>query len=359
MNVTNATLIKVPFDLSYWQKRATEEYPNGLPRPHSNDPTQWLFDGHPNKSQQPLQVAVARLLGYRWPRQTGSSFVDCASLGPDGLESHMDGDGIVCLPALRSEASAADRLNALLALAFANEWSGEKHEGLLAQVGFSGRTLADWLQDGFFEQHSRAFHNRPFIWHVWDGLRGGFGALVNYHQLVAPNGVGRKLLEKLSHTYLGDWLTRQRAEQKAGVEGADARVAAAMHLRKQLDEVLNGEPPYDIFVRWKPLHEQPIGWEPDVNDGVRLNIRPFMIAETLNGRGILRKPPSIKWRKDRGKEPERPKADFPWFWDWDEETIDFEGGRTFDGNRWNNLHYTRAFKQEARERHAREVRPRR
>ena len=35
MNVTNATLVKVPFDLEYWQKVADEAGP--LPEPYSND----------------------------------------------------------------------------------------------------------------------------------------------------------------------------------------------------------------------------------------------------------------------------------------------------------------------------------
>ena len=52
---------------------------------------------------QPLHVAVARLLGYQWPRQTGSSFPDCPALGPDGLEKLADDDGIVCVPAVRGE----------------------------------------------------------------------------------------------------------------------------------------------------------------------------------------------------------------------------------------------------------------
>jgi hypothetical protein len=38
--VTNATLVKVPFDLAHWQKVAAEKYPNGLPEPESDDPTQ-------------------------------------------------------------------------------------------------------------------------------------------------------------------------------------------------------------------------------------------------------------------------------------------------------------------------------
>jgi hypothetical protein len=69
LNVTNATLVKVPFDLEYWIKDATEKYPEGLPKPYSEDPTQWIFHGHPKKSDESLQVAVARLLGYRWPAE--------------------------------------------------------------------------------------------------------------------------------------------------------------------------------------------------------------------------------------------------------------------------------------------------
>jgi hypothetical protein len=116
--------------------------------------------------------------------------------------------------------------------------------------------------------------------------------------------------------------------------------------------ILEGEPAFDLFIRWKPLAEQPIGWEPDINDGVRVNIRPFLASDLPNGRtgaGILRWRPNIKWDKDRGKEPERPKAEFPWFWNWDEKTEDFMGaGMEPDGNRHNNCHYSNKVKLAAR-----------
>ena len=139
------------------------------------------------------------------------------------------------------------------------------------------------------------------------------------------------------------------------MEGADARVAAAEQLKSELTNILAGEPPYDLFVRWKPLVDQGIGWEPDVNDGVRMNIRPFMNAKPLGAKAkgacILRVTPKIKWDKDRGKEPQREKDDFPWFWGWDEKTIDFTGrGAEPNGNRWNDLHYSRSFKEAARAR---------
>jgi hypothetical protein len=354
--VANATLVKVPFDLARWQSVAAEKYPNGLPEPFSNDPSQWIFDGQPKNSDHPLQVGIAVALGYRWPRQTACVVPCCSPLAADNIEKLGDDDGIVCLTAIKGEPTAYERIVQVLARTLGAEWSAAKLASLLSEAGYAGKSLDDWLRDGFFAQHCELFHQRPFIWHIWDGRRDGFHALVNYHRLAAPNGEGRRTLEKLIYSYLGDWIDRQRADQTAGVEGADARLAHAEHLKAELIKILEGEPPYDIFVRWKPLHDQPIGWDPNINDGVRMNIRPFITARPLNARGanacILRATPKIKWDKDRGKEPNRDKADYPWFWGWDEESSDFIGAATFDGNRWNDLHYSRAVKQAARDRQA-------
>lgn len=354
VNVTNASIVKVPFDLAHWQAVAEDKYPNGLPNPHSNDPTQWLFNGHPTGANYPLQVAIARLVGYRWPRQTGSSFPDCLAVSLDGFERHADPSGIVSLSAIASEASAADRLRALLADAYAREWSAAKLQNLLGKW----ESLEEWLRDGFFEEHCQLFsmkqgEARPFIWHLWDGRKDGFHALVNYHKLVAPNGEGRQTLEKLIYTYLGRWIERQNDEVKAGKEGADSRLTAATRLKTELEKILEGEAPYDLFVRWKPLHEQPIGWEPDINDGVRVNIRPWLTAKihqpSRRDCCILRTSPRISYGKDRGKEPRRAREDFPWFWSWDEHTHDFVVGKDFDGSRWNDLHYSLAAKKRARQ----------
>lgn len=346
IKVTNQTLLKVPFDLAHWQKVAAEKYPHGLPKPFSSDPTQWLFNGHPAGADQPLHVAVARLLGYQWPRQTGSSFPDCPALKADGLEKYADDDGIVCLSPVRGERAGAARLHTLLSAALGTY---DEHD-LITTTGSNAKSLDAWLRDEFFAQHCALFHQRPFIWHIWDGRSDGFHALVNYHKLAAPKGAGRKLLETLTFSYLGDWIRKQQDDAKRGEPGAEDRQIAAQTLQDELKAILAGEPPYDLFVRWKPLHQQPIGWEPDINDGVRLNIRPFLAAKDVGRKdaGILRFKPNVKWDKDRGKEPARPKADFPWFWSWDETTIDFPGGREFDGNRWNDCHYTPATKRAAR-----------
>jgi hypothetical protein len=318
-------LVEIPFDLAQWQKVAEEEYPHGLPKPFSSDPKQWLFNGHPKGSNQPLHVAVARFLAYHWPRQTGSTFPDCPALGPDGLEKLEDDDGIVCVPAVRGETPAAERLLEMLHAAYAKDWTNTLLHDLLTKTGCkAGTNLDDWLRNSFFEQHCKLFDNRPFIWHIWDGRKDGFSALVNYHKL------DHKALENLTYSYLGDWIIAQSKSDKAG---ADLRLGAAQELQSKLKLILAGEPPYDIFVRWKPLHKQAIGWHPYLDDGVRMNIRPFIEAD------ILRNSPNISWNKDRGKEPERDKHDYPWFWSENEPV----------GDRVNDVHLTNQEKQAARQ----------
>lgn len=359
VSVTCGTVNQLPFDLDFWKKEAAEKFPDGLPGPYSGDPTQWLFTGHPHKSDNPLQVTVARLLCYQWPRQTGSSFPDCSTLGPDGLEKHADDDGIVALSSINREDAAAPRVRALLKEAYGVEWQeGTTERQLLANAGHSESTLEEWLRDSFFEEHCKLFHHRPFVWHIWDGERDGFHALVNYHRLAAPNGEGARLLQKLAQTYLGDWIARCEAGVKAEEPNAHKLLKAAKALQADLLKILEGEAPHDIFVRWKPLQEQAIGWNPDINDGVRLNIRPFLTVRDVGkkGAGILKFKPNIKWDKDRGSEPQRPKAQFPWFWsclpeDKPEHITDFAGGAEFTGERWNNLHYTLATKKAARAKH--------
>jgi hypothetical protein len=281
LNVTTATIVKVPFDLPHWQKVAEEMGP--LPEPCSNDPTQWLFKGNIVSSEQPLHVAIARMLGYRWPEQPA---------GEDPLDALIDKDGIVCIPPVWGERPAGDWLRSILAIAYKGEWSPRKEEELLKQTGYTkSGGLEGFLRDEFFVSHCKFFHQRPFIWQVWDGTKDGFSALVNYHKL------DHNTLQKLIYTYLGNWITQQNDDVKQEKPGAERRLAAAEELKGNLERILEGEKPYDIYVRWKPLREQAIGWEPDLNDGVRMNIRPFIEA------GVLRWTPNIKWGKDRGTDP--------------------------------------------------------
>ena len=96
---------------------------------------------------------------------------------------------------------------------------------------------------------------------------------------------------------------------------------------KTLEKILEGEKPYDIFVRWRALAQLSIGWEPDLNDGVRMNIRPFVKT------GVLRDTPRIKWTKDRGNDV----VSAPWY-------------PIFKGERINDHHTTLTEKRAAHKR---------
>ena len=282
-----------------------------VPETLSNDPTQWLFDGHPRGSadpnvdarqrtnprlvtphgvrpgmaEHPLQVAVARLLGYRWPRQTGSSFMDCPAVTePDEVDRSglIDADGIVPLPALTGKADAATRLRDLIRAV----WGPDYSEGTVRELLAAEEAKATDLARGSRTSSSTAIAGCSTRRRS-SGTSGTACAAASPRSSTIigsakANGAGRRLLEKLRDSYLGEWIGAQRRALAAGEAGAEERLIAAEHLRGELTKIIEGDPPYDIFVRWKPLHRQPIGWEPDIDDGVRLNIRPFLTARPKN-----------------------------------------------------------------------------
>ncbi len=199
LKVTTATLAKIPFDVEHWRNQVV-----ALPSPSTSRLDEIIFQGNVARADSPLQVAVARLLNYRWPDQA-----------PDPHHPHAHPDGIVCIPALRGERPAADRLADLLAAAWGKDWHPQTLTDLLAAVGHTG-SLEEWLRNTFFKQHCELFHHRPFVWHVWDGHREGFSALVNYHKL------DHETLKALTWSYLGDWIRTQEIERPRPARAAPA-----------------------------------------------------------------------------------------------------------------------------------------
>jgi hypothetical protein len=323
IKVPAATLSKPAFNLAEWKVIAEERYPSGIPEPHSDDPTQWLFHGHPRYAAPgtELHVALARLAGYRWPAETDTSM--CLSteararIAEAATLPLADADGLLPLSPLLGERGLADRLRSGCASAWGEAWTADTEAALISAACERANdrpprslTLDAWLRTHAARQHAKLFHDRPFLWWITDGRVDGFMAVVHYHRLT------RDALSRLAFHVLGDHLARL---------GEDARVEAARILQKKLEQIIEGEAPFDIFVRWKPLHEQSLGWDPDLDDGVRLNIRPFVEAE------VLAHVPNVKYGVDRGKDV----ASAPWY-------------GVFNGERRNDHHTTLAEKRAAR-----------
>ena len=47
MKANNAVLVKVPFEIDRWRETASQKTDRYIEKPFSNDPTQWVFHGHP------------------------------------------------------------------------------------------------------------------------------------------------------------------------------------------------------------------------------------------------------------------------------------------------------------------------
>ena len=168
------TILSIPFDKPKWEEVARRKYEFGLPSPMTKDPTQWLFGGDLSIADHVLHVGVARLVGYRWPRQRGRNFFDCKPIDFDGLEKHCHSNGIACLNSVRGERPAAERLlqccctppTAMIGMtAF---WPSCSPNPATPPSTIGCASI-------FFEEHCKLFQHRPFIWHIWDGRkRDGF-----------------------------------------------------------------------------------------------------------------------------------------------------------------------------------------
>ena len=322
VSVTDDTSVQVPFDLAAWSAEGASRAAT-VPEPYTDDPTQWLFHGHPlfATAGTELHVAFARLSGHRWPAETDPSMristearaliAEVANLPPP------DADGLLPLVPVLGERPLADRLRAFCVTAWGDAWTAGTEATLIAAACERAKdrppprlTFDAWLRTHAARQHAKLFHDRPFLWRITDSRADGFTAVAHYHRLTTGN------LERLTYTVLGDWIARL---------GDDPRNEAARVLQAKLALILKGDPPYDIFVRCKPLHAQPLGWDPDLDDGVRLNIRPFIEA------GVLAHAPNVHYRTDRGKDV----SSAPWF-------------HRFNGERRNDHHTTLQEKQEAR-----------
>ncbi|WP_170364517.1 Eco57I restriction-modification methylase domain-containing protein [Ruegeria arenilitoris] len=328
VSVTDNTFVQVPFEIEEWRSKVNVEEALGIPETISNDPCLWLFHGHPLPSAKgtTLQVALARMAGYRWLAETDEeiglsaqarSWIESAAALPAG-----DNDGLLGVPAVAGEKPLADRLRAYLASSFGAEWSDDLERRLVAEADEAwdkkaarDGSLEAWVRDRAFRQHCALFGQRPFLWHISDGLKDGFSVFVHYHRF------DQAKLRKLTFTLLGDWLARAKAE------GNTLRFEKGRELQQKLEAILEGEKPYDIFVRWKSLARQPLGWDPDLDDGIRQNIRPFILAGVL-----AHKLDKILRVKDRGKDV----ASAPWY-------------GVFKGERRNDHHTTLAEKRAARE----------
>jgi hypothetical protein len=211
-----------------------------------------------------------------------------------------DEDGIVSFSPIERESDLIDRVHHELAALFPDRDVGQVEAEIANElkktVGVYRRTasIGEWLRNAFFEFHRSLYRHTPIIWHLASS-RGtapfAFGALVDYHRL------DRNRMAKLRSRYLREAIETFRREaalaDKAGNAEArlewQTRLEEALDFDRRLQWVEEGHHEgreggghdYRILTPWKTGMERPKGWDPDLDDGVQVNIAPLYKAGVL------------------------------------------------------------------------------
>ena len=217
-----------------------------------------------------------------------------------------DEDGVVPFASLSGETGLLDRVHLELAALFpeqdVNVVEVEIANELKRKVkGYKpAASIGEWLENVYFEYHAAFYKKRPIVWHIASSEGSAsfaFGVLCHYHRFDANR------MAKLRSSYLRDAIeTFRREAALADREGRaehrielQARLEEAQALDRKLQAVQeghhdgpeSGDRDYRILTPWKSAEERPEGWNPDIDDGVKINIAPLQKAGVLRSAKVL------------------------------------------------------------------------
>lgn len=211
-----------------------------------------------------------------------------------------DADGLVCYESVAHEPPLLARLRKELSACFPQQDPSTLEIEVVNELkkktkGYRrAESLTEWLQDAFFDTHTSLYQQRPLIWHLASNqVRRvpAIGVLVHAHKFNAD------ALAKLRGTHLRDRLAtlrreagqasqdgRQddRIEALAAIEELEAYDASLKHLQDGHHTGPEGsDRDYRILTPWKSQSERPKGWNPDLDDGIKVNIAPLARTNLL------------------------------------------------------------------------------
>jgi hypothetical protein len=212
-----------------------------------------------------------------------------------------DDDGIVPFNRSTGDTPLSDRVRHELAAHFPGRDESQLEVEIVNELKRSVKgyrkcaSLDDWLANVFFEYHASLYKSRPIFWHIASAQGTtpfAFGAIVHYHRF------DRNRMAKLRATYVRDTIEELRRE--AGLADKAGRADDRIELQAKLEEVQaldkklqliqegrhegaeGGLQDFRILTPWKKPEARPKGWNPDIDDGVKVNIAP------LDRAGVLR-----------------------------------------------------------------------
>jgi hypothetical protein len=168
-------------------------------------------------------VLILRLLGHRWPKQIEAG---------EPVPTWADNDGIIPLLEGSEEATLYQRLRVRLAADHGDQQVSTE-ENTFSEI--MGKSLNEWVKQGFFRHHISQFKKRPIAWHLtsarWNSRRGQEAACEFFIYCHKMDG---DLLPKLRSHYLGPLQKRFELELH-GLENQSGKdLSAEQETRKEL-----------------------------------------------------------------------------------------------------------------------------
>lgn len=272
-----------------------------------NDEVYKLY-GIPDKTRDVIEETLGdRPPEVIWPQMEGKSKTQKRMEHVCRLLSHAvgrvmaaDEDGIVPFTAAGGEQGLHERvlreLHALFPARDPSQVEVEITNELKRKVkGYrTVDSIAEWLDNAFFEFHVGLYKKRPILWHLASAHGTGpfaFGVLVDYRRF------DKNQMAKLRGGYLRDAVesfrreagladkegrAEDRVEWQARVEEAQALDQALQRIQEgHVEGAEEGPQDYRILTPWKDAAARPRGWDPDLDDGVKVNIEPLEKAGVL------------------------------------------------------------------------------
>ena len=264
--------------------------------------------GIPETARATIETTLGgRPLEVLWPQMEGKSVEQKRMEHVFRLLSHIvhrivdaDEDGVVPFTSVVGESSLFERVSRALQNLFPKHDVGQVEIEIANELKKTVKgyrrtaSIAQWLENAFFEYHCALYKSRPIIWQI-ASVQGtapfAFSALIHYHRF-DPNGMA-----KLRGQYLRDAIDHFRREaalaDKAGRTDLriewQSRLEEAQELDRRLQWIQEGrhegqeggDNDFRILTPWKSADQRPKGWDPDLDDGVKVNIQPFQKAGVL------------------------------------------------------------------------------
>jgi hypothetical protein len=151
---------------------------------------------------------------------------------------------------------------------------------------YLGRPLEEWLHRTFFAQfHVKLYKSRPILWHL-SSPSGHFAVMLDYHRLTHDT------LPKVRSQYLWPALERARTQLRAAqkqdppdmkaIGDLEAYIADLEECDRRLESVIQGTMEVEL-PDWAngPYRNGKPPYDPDLDDGVKVNILPLQAAGLL------------------------------------------------------------------------------